>query len=136
MNAANSIRAGQADIVVAGGMESMSQAPFLLPTVARTGGFRFGDQTIIDSIRLDGLTDAESGWGMGLCSEKCAEDHELSRAECDDYARQSYERALAAEQLISQDIVPVVVPAARGKPPLTVTADEAPHNVSPPPSYN
>lgn len=129
MYAANSIRAGQADIIIAGGMESMSRAPFILPTLARTGGFRFGDQTIIDTIKLDGLTDVDSGWGMGLCGESCAANHGLSRLDCDAYARSSYERAIAAEKLIAHDIVPIKVPGSRGNPSTIITSDESPGNV-------
>jgi acetyl-CoA C-acetyltransferase len=125
MLAATSIRARQADIIVVGGMESMSKAPHILQT-ARTGS-KFGDQTLIDSLRLDGLTDSSTGWGMGLCGEKCAEDHNITRQMSDDYAKRSYEKAIAAKEHHAREIVGVQVPL--GKETTMIAADEGPKNV-------
>ncbi|PJF18952.1 hypothetical protein PSACC_01221 [Paramicrosporidium saccamoebae] len=124
--AAASIRAGQSNVVIAGGMESMSRAPHLLLT-SRTGT-KFGDQTLVDSLRLDGLTDTATGWGMGLCGEKCASDYEISRELSDEYAQRSYERAIAAKAHLVEEIAPVYVPAGKGQT-IAVAMDEGPNNV-------
>lgn len=124
MMAASSIKAGQADIVLAGGMESMSKAPFLLPNAR--GGMRFGDQMLVDGLKLDGLTDTATGWVMGKCGEKCAEDYGIGRAASDEYAKGSYEKAIAAAAQHSNEIVPVLV---QGKEPIIVSSDEPPKNV-------
>jgi len=131
MTAAASIRAGQADIIIAGGMESMSRAPYILPVSARTGGLRYGDQPMIDSLRFDGLTDSETGWGMGECAERCATEHDLSREQSDAFARSSYERAIKAtnDGIFAREIVPVTIPATKGKPESILSEDECPKNV-------
>lgn len=132
MLAANSIKAGEADIIVAGGMESMSRVPYLLPSAARTGGFRFGDQTIVDCLRLDGLVDTATGMGMGLCGEKCSTDFGITREESDTFAKQSYERAIfaQAQNFFSKEITPVEIPSGKGKvPPTIFNADEGTKNV-------
>lgn len=124
MSGANAIAAGQADIVVAGGMESMSRAPFLLPLACRTGGLRFGEQALIDSVQWDGLTDAETSMLMGLCGEKCAEDHGISRADSDAYAMRSYERAIGSRNSIARDIVSLTVTQGRDRSTVVVDQDE------------
>jgi len=91
------------DLVVAGGMESMSQAPHLLRGVRE--GHRLGNQLLIDSLLFDGLWDVYSERHMGSCVEECVQEHEISRAEQDAYAAASYRRALGAE--FSREIVAV-----------------------------
>ncbi len=118
------IRAGEAEIVVAGGMESMSQAPYLLPKARQ--GYRMGDGTLVDSMLHDGLIDAYSPIHMGVCGEMCAERYEVARAEQDRYATQSYTRALAAQAAgrFVAEIVPVPVPGKKGE--TLVAEDEEP----------
>src|SRR2546422_7049280 len=94
MLAAHAIAAGDADVVVAGGMENMSAAPYLLPR-ARTG-YRLGDDKIVDTILKDGLLDAYQNLHMGNCAEILAREYRISRQEQDDFARRSYSRALGA----------------------------------------
>ncbi|OGR90256.1 MAG: acetyl-CoA acetyltransferase [Elusimicrobia bacterium RIFCSPHIGHO2_02_FULL_57_9] len=96
MLACQSLRLGEESCAVAGGMESMSKAPFLLDK-ARSG-YRYGHGTLIDSILKDGLMDPYSGIHMGDCGELCAEKHAISREQQDGYARLSYERALLAQK--------------------------------------
>lgn len=133
MLGAASIRLGLSGIVVAGGMESMSRAPYILPTAVRSGGLKYGDQTMVDTLRLDGLTDAATGMAMGVCAEKCATDYNFGRDQSDDYACRSYERAIRAtsEGLLSHEIVPVKVPGGRGKPDAIVDQDEEIKRVPP-----
>jgi len=88
------IRCGDAEIVVAGGMESMSNAPYLLPKARQ--GLRMGNLEIIDSMIHDGLLDAYSNKHMGNCAEMCAKKYSFSRQSQDQYAIESYKRALAA----------------------------------------
>lgn len=118
---AAAISCGQAEIIVAGGMESMSRVPFIMPQKARMGGFRFGEQALVDLLQYDGLTDTETNNGMGMAAEKCAIDHSVTRAESDAYAKESFERALSEEavEFVKGEITPVVV-----SPSLTLSADE------------
>jgi acetyl-CoA C-acetyltransferase len=127
---AQTIMTGNADIVVAGGTESMSNTPHYLPTL-RTGA-KFGDQTLVDGVLKDGLTDAYKKEHMGLQGEECALDHGFNREQQDDYAIKSYQKAQAAEKngLFKEEIIPVVVPGGRGKPNITVDKDDEPKNVS------
>jgi len=94
--AGQAIRLGEEDLAVAGGMESMSKAPYLLDK-ARSG-YRYGNAVLVDSILRDGLLDPYSQSHMGDCAELCAEKYQLGRSEQDDYARGSYERALKAQE--------------------------------------
>ncbi len=96
MMAAQGIRLGEQDYAAAGGMESMSKAPFLLDK-ARSG-YRYGNAVMADSILRDGLIDPYSNIHMGDCGEMCAEKHEITREQQDAYAARSYERALAAQK--------------------------------------
>lgn len=114
MMAANAIRAGEAHCVIAGGMESMSNAPHALPR-ARFG-YRMGDGAVQDLMMLDGLTDPETGSAMGVFAEQRAAAHGLSREEQDDYAIASYQRAQVAvhEGLFRDEIVPVEVVGRKG----------------------
>jgi acetyl-CoA C-acetyltransferase len=95
MLAQQAILCGDADIIIAGGQESMSNAPYLLPG-ARTG-YRLGNSSIVDSILLDGLTDAYNNIHMGSCAELCAREYNFTREELDEYALLSYKRALNAQ---------------------------------------
>jgi acetyl-CoA C-acetyltransferase len=122
---AKSIALGDADIVVAGGMESMSNAPYYLEK-ARTG-YRMGDGKIVDGMIFDGLWDPYGDVHMGACGDKCAAEYKISRAEQDDFARESFRRALAAQKegLFDAEIEPVSVPQKKGDP-LVVKSDEGP----------
>jgi acetyl-CoA C-acetyltransferase len=117
------IRAGDAEIVVAGGMESMTQAPHLLP--GARSGFRLGDATLLDSMMFDGLTDAFDDIAMGLSTERHNEKVGVSRERQDAFAAASHEKAAAAakEGRLAEEIVPVEVPQRKGDP-LLVDADE------------
>jgi acetyl-CoA C-acetyltransferase len=114
--AAQLIRAGEFDIVVAGGMESMTQAPHLLPGARR--GFRFGSAELIDAMAHDGLTDAFDHLAMGESTERHNAGLHISRAEQDEFAALSHQRAAEAIKngLMAEEIVPVEVPQRRGEP--------------------
>lgn len=114
MLAANRIQAGEAELVLAGGMESMSRAPYLLDR-ARTG-YRMGHAQMYDSMILDGLWDVYNQFSMGLCGELCADKYHFTREAQDDYAARSYTRALAAqaEGRFARELVPVEIPGRKG----------------------
>ncbi|EXJ67362.1 acetyl-CoA C-acetyltransferase [Cladophialophora psammophila CBS 110553] len=125
------IMTGNADIVVAGGAESMSNCPHYLPNM-RTGA-KFGNQTLVDGVLRDGLSDAYGKQEhMGLQGEECATDHDFNREQQDDYAIQSYQRAQAAQKdgLFDFEIAPIQLPGARGKPGVTVDKDDEPKNLN------
>lgn len=128
MLGAQAIATGDADIVVAGGMENMSAAPYVLAR-ARTG-YRLGDDKIIDTMLVDGLVDAYKHIHMGNCAEILAREYKISRAEQDDFAKLSYSRAIAAmdDGLLAEEVVPVEIPQAKGEPVL-VNEDEEPRRV-------
>jgi acetyl-CoA C-acetyltransferase len=118
------IRAGDAEIVVAGGMESMTQAPHLLP--GARAGFRLGDGTLVDSMMYDGLTDSFDHIAMGLSTEQHNQNTaKVSRERQDTFAAASHEKAAAAikEGRFAEEIVPVEVPQRKGDP-LVVDTDE------------
>ena len=117
------IQAGDADIVVAGGQESMTNAPYLLP--GARAGLRLGDATAVDSMMFDGLTDAFDRVSMGLSTDRHAGAAGISRAAQDDYAARSHERAAAAikDGRFEAEITPVEVPQRKGDP-LVVGEDE------------
>jgi acetyl-CoA C-acetyltransferase len=123
MLAAQAVKAGDANLVVAGGMESMSRAPYLLPN-ARTG-YKFGDQEIVDAMIHDGLWCAFENCHMGESAEYIAEQFNISRADQDRYAAQSQERAAKAWEsgAFRAEVVPVTVGA--GSKAKTVTRDES-----------
>ncbi|XP_020268763.1 acetyl-CoA acetyltransferase, cytosolic 1-like [Asparagus officinalis] len=125
MFAAQSIQLGINDIVVAGGMESMSNAPKYLAEARK--GSRFGHDSLIDGMLKDGLWDVYNDFSMGMCAELCADQHLIPREEQDAYAIQSNERGLAARNAgaFAWEIVPVEVSAGRGKPPVLVDNDES-----------
>ncbi|XP_062088076.1 acetyl-CoA acetyltransferase 2 [Humulus lupulus] len=124
MLASQSIQLGSNDIVVAGGMESMSNTPKYLPDVRK--GSRLGHEQIIDGMLKDGLWDVYNDFGMGVCAEICAERYTISREEQDAYAIQSFKRGMAAQNngFFAWEIAPVEVPGGRGKPSKIVDKDE------------
>tara|TARA_R110002049_G_scaffold142206_1_gene304044 strand:+ start:2598 stop:3779 length:1182 start_codon:yes stop_codon:yes gene_type:complete len=127
MQAAQSIALGDANIVVAGGMENMSLIPHYL--YARTGT-KFGPASLIDGLQKDGLVDAYDQNAMGVCADACANKYEFSREDQDAFAIQSYKRAAAAWETgkFNNEVVPVEVPQRRGKP-LIFAEDEEYKNV-------
>jgi acetyl-CoA C-acetyltransferase len=128
MVAANDLRCGDFQIVAAGGMESMSQAPYL--AMGARDGLRLGHGKLIDSAIHDGLWDAYNDVHMGNCAEICAAEYKIGREEQDAYSLESYRRAReAAESGLTRDeIVPVPVPQKKGDPVL-VDKDEEPFKV-------
>jgi len=123
--AAQAIRAGDSRIVIAGGMESMSRAPYLLDKAR--DGYRLGHGKLIDSMIADGLWDPYSDFHMGNTGELVAQKYSLSREQQDEYAYQSHQKALAAMAAgkFAAEIVPVEVPAGKGKT-TTFEQDECP----------
>ncbi|MFD7012298.1 acetyl-CoA C-acetyltransferase [Rhodococcus jostii] len=118
------IRAGEFDVVVAGGQESMSQAPHLLPN--SRGGFKYGDTTLVDHLAYDGLYDIFTEQAMGaLTEDRNANTDKIGREEQDASAAASHQRAAAAWKngLFDDEVVPVTIPQRRGEP-LVVTQDE------------
>ncbi|KAK4369289.1 hypothetical protein RND71_013081 [Anisodus tanguticus] len=124
MLAAQSIQLGINEVVVAGGMESMSNVPKYIPEARK--GSRLGHDSLVDGMLKDGLTDVYKDCGMGVCAEICAENHKITREEQDDYAVQSFERGIAAQEAgaFAWEIVPVEVPGGRGKPSIIVDKDD------------
>ena len=122
---AKTIALGDADIVVAGGMESMSNVPYYLDK-ARSG-YRMGNGTLIDGMIKDGLWDPYADVHMGNCGDKCAAEYKVSREAQDEYAKESFRRALAAQKegLFDAEIVSVAVPQRKGDP-VQVKLDEGP----------
>jgi acetyl-CoA C-acetyltransferase len=112
--AAQAIRLREADLVVAGGMESMSNVPYLLESAR--GGYRLGHGTLVDGLIKDGLWDVSNDFSMGEAAELCAERFRISRKEQDAYAIMSWERALAASRRgdFLAEIIPVEAPTERG----------------------
>ncbi len=110
------IRAGDAEIVVAGGMDSMTQAPYLLP--GARAGYRIGDATLVDSMMYDGLTDAFDHIAMGLSTEQYNDQTGISRERQDAFAAASHEKAAAAAKdgRLGEEIVAVSVPQRKGDP--------------------
>lgn len=129
MMAAQDIMLGDVDIVVAGGMESMSQIPFYLDK-ARFGGYGFGNGTLIDGLAKDGLTDVYGGMAMGVCADATANKYGFTREEQDEYAIASYKRSAAAWEsgAFQKEIVAVEVPQKRGEA-ILVARDEEYKNV-------
>jgi acetyl-CoA C-acetyltransferase len=124
--AAQAIAAGDARVVVAGGMESMTRAPYLLERARQ--GYRLGHAELIDSLVKDGLWDVYNQFHMGNGGELCAAKYGLTRSELDDFALESYRRAreAIATGAFKREIVAVEVPQKKG-PPLIVTEDEEPN---------
>lgn len=127
MLAAQSIQLGLVEVAVAGGMESMSNAPYYVPK-ARFG-YKYGNAELVDGLAKDGLIDVYDQCAMGVFADATAEKYNISREEQDAYAVQSYQRAEATTRagLFASEIVPIDVPGRKG--PVTVTDDEEYKNV-------
>lgn len=129
MLATQSIMLGQNDVVVAGGMESMSNIPYYIPK-ARFG-YKYGNGEIIDGLQKDGLWEVYNEFAMGNCGDHTAKELGITREEQDSYAIESYKRAQAAGQSgkFAVEIVPVPVPQRKGDP-IMINEDEEYHNVN------
>ncbi|MCS5624473.1 MAG: acetyl-CoA C-acetyltransferase [Candidatus Marinimicrobia bacterium] len=125
MLATQVIQTGDAEIIIAGGMENMTQAPYLLPN--GRDGHRLGHGQVLDSMIKDGLWDAYNDKHMGNCAELCASEKNYSREDQDAFAKTSYTRAQSAQEngSFSDEIVPVSVPQRKGGP-IIVDKDEEP----------
>src|SRR5205085_5152785 len=125
MLAANGIKVGEIDMAIAGGMESMTNTPYLLKKARQ--GYRMGNGELIDSMIGDGLWCAFDDWHMGCTGEVVAERFNVTRAEQDEYSLHSHRKAVAAikEGRFDAEIVPVEIPQKKGQP-LVVRADEGP----------
>ncbi|PPJ58485.1 hypothetical protein CBER1_05583 [Cercospora berteroae] len=124
--AAATILTGEVDVIVAGGTESMSNTPHYLPTLRN--GAKFGNQTLVDGVLKDGLTDVYKDEHMGLQGEECADDHGFNRQDQDEYAIRSYKKAIAATEAgwFKEEITPVTIKGTRGKPDTVVEVDDEP----------
>src|SRR5207237_10308935 len=125
--AAQALKTGDSLIVVAGGMESMTNAPYLLPQARK--GDRLGNAQIIDSMVHDGLSDVYNDYHMGITGENVAEKYGITREEQDEFALNSHRKAVSAikECRFKSQIVPVELPAKRkGAPPVIFDKDESP----------
>tara|TARA_B110000263_G_C15288164_1_gene501916 strand:+ start:724 stop:1908 length:1185 start_codon:yes stop_codon:yes gene_type:complete len=129
MLASQAIQTGDAEIIIAGGMENMTQAPYILPK-ARSG-YRLGNGEFIDSIIKDGLWDAYNDKHMGTCAEMCVSENKFLREDLDNFAKISYERAIAAQDnnLFTEEIVPVTVSYRKGNDQI-IYKDEEPNRVN------
>lgn len=127
MQGAQAIMAGDAQIVVAGGMENMSLIPHY---VHLRNGVKFGPTSLVDGMQKDGLTDAYDNNAMGVCADLCATEYNITREDQDNFAIQSYQRSAAAWEAnkFDAEIVPVEVPQRKGDP-IIVTKDEEYSNV-------
>ncbi len=128
MLAAQAIALGDADVIVAGGMENMSQVPFYIPKARY--GYRLGHGELVDGMIKDGLWDVYNNFHMGNAAELCARECNISREEQDEFAALSYRRALKAQEegWFKEEIVPVEVPQRKGDP-VVVAVDEEPGKV-------
>jgi acetyl-CoA C-acetyltransferase len=125
--AAQAVETGNGSVVVAGGMESMTNAPYLLPQARK--GYRLGNATVVDSMVHDGLWDVYNDYHMGITGENVAEKYRITREEQDEFAVNSHRKAVAAikECRFQAQIVPVELPAKKkGAPPLIFDKDESP----------
>ena len=127
MLAAQAIQCGDAEIVVAGGMENMSLIPHYMHL---RNGYKFGPATMIDGMQKDGLTDAYDNNAMGVCADLCAAEYNFTREDQDNFAIQSYERSVTAwgAGKFDNEIVPVAVPQRKGDP-IIISKDEEFTNV-------
>ena len=126
--ASQQILLGDADIVIAGGMESMSNVPFY--NTHQRWGNKYGDTTLLDGLAKDGLVDVYDKVAMGNFADLCAQENHISRGEQDAFAISSYQKSQHAIQngLFENEIVPVVIPQKKGDP-ITINKDEEPFNV-------
>jgi len=126
--AAQSIALGNADVIVAGGMESMSNVPYYNST--QRWGNKYGNTHLIDGLAKDGLTDVYKDYAMGNAAELCAQECHISRGEQDAFAIESYKRSQKAWEngAFRNEVVPVAVPQRKGDP-LLIAKDEEPFNV-------
>lgn len=124
MLGAQAIASGDAEVVVAGGMESMSNVPFLLPQ-ARTG-MRLGNATMVDALVHDGLWDVYNNFHMGTAAELCAKEYNFTREAQDAYAKQSYQRAIDAQEngYFKKEIVPIEIKDRKGNSNFIVDDEE------------
>ena len=120
---AQAIKAGDADIIIAGGQESMSNSPYLLPQARN--GYRMGDGKVVDSMVADGLTDAYNHYHMGITAENIAEKYSISREKQDELAVASQNKAEAAQAAgkFKEEIVPISIPQRKGDP-VVIDTDE------------
>jgi acetyl-CoA C-acetyltransferase len=125
MFASQAVRAGDADLFVAGGFESMSRAPYLV--AGRSGELKFGNQPLTDALLYDGLWDPFENWGMGNAAEFIADEYEVTREAMDQYALRSHQKAVEAQEAgrFDSEIVPVQISSGKGKE-TTVDRDEGP----------
>ena len=123
--AAQAVQLGESEIVVAGGMESMSNCPYLLPN-ARTG-YRLGDQKVVDSMISDGLWDVYENFHMGMTGELVADKYGITREEQDKFALESHQKAIRARKscFLEAQILPIEVPQKKGQP-IVIKYDESP----------
>lgn len=123
--AAQAVLCGDAEVVVAGGAENMSQAPYILPN--QRWGSRMGNATVVDTMLRDGLTDGFEDYHMGITAENVAEQYGITREDQDSFALQSQKRAVAAVEAgrFKEEIIPVEIPQRRGEP-LVFDTDEFP----------
>ena len=130
VNAYQTIALGEADVVVAGGMESMTNAPYISHQLR--GGARMGNVEFKDSMMSDGLTDAYDNVAMGVCAEACADSMKISRSAQDEFAVESTNRAIRSQKegLFKAEIVGVPVPQKKGDP-IMFLEDEGPKNAKP-----
>src|SRR5579862_4846186 len=125
--AAQAIQTGNSEIVVAGGMESMTNAPYLLPQARK--GYRLGNAQIVDSMVNDGLWDIYNNYHMGITGENVAEKYGITREEQDEFALNSHRKAVAAikECRFKSQVLPVEIPSKKkGAPPVIFDKDESP----------
>ena len=125
MMSAQAIRAGDADLFVAGGFESMSRAPYLVS--GRMGELKFGNTQMTDALLNDGLWDPFENWGMGNAAEFIADEYEVTREAMDQFSLRSHEKAVAAQETgkFRAEIVPVPIPGRKGEVSV-VSMDEGP----------
>ena len=125
MFASQAVRAGDADLFVAGGFESMSRVPYLVN--GRSGELKFGNQALTDALLYDGLWDPFENWGMGNAAEFIGEEYEVTREAMDSYALRSHQKAIEAQETgrFKSEIVPVEIPGKKGEVKV-VDTDEGP----------
>jgi acetyl-CoA C-acetyltransferase len=125
MFAAQAVRAGDANLLVAGGMESMSRTPYLVN--GRLGEMKFGHQPLTDALLHDGLWDPFENWGMGMAAEFIADEYKVAREAMDEFALRSHQKAVMAQEAgkFKAEIIPVQIPGRKGES-LVLDTDEGP----------